>query len=177
MINLKDRLLQIIKQVFVFEDNKKDNSIYPINFISYNGKESIANRLSVYGYNYNPPKDTWGLSFSSQGKESTKFVLFYEMDERKKELKPGEIYIQHPKTGSSIYLKEDGDIVINGKNITINAEENINLNSDELTHNGTNIGDDHIHGPGSYTSPSGPVTLCSGEPKDPTSTECIPSPE
>jgi hypothetical protein len=127
MFNLKNKILQIIKQVFVWRDNKKDDSIYPTNEIEYNGKKSLVNRLSVYGYNYNPPKDTWGLSFSSQGKESTKFVLFYEMDERKKELKPTEICIQHPKKGSSIYLKEDGDIEINTtNNIKINGE-NINL--------------------------------------------------
>jgi phage gp45-like len=172
-MDLKNKIKQLIKQV-VCTITDKDNSTFPKNQVSANKKTSTVNRLSVYGYCYNPPEGTWGFSFNSQSHEATKFVLFNNLDKRKKGLKPGEIAIYHNQTGNYIHLKNDGGIVINSSsNISLNAENNINLSSQNLTHNGINIGDTHVHGAGLVElvnltdSLLQPVTGETDGPKDP----------
>lgn len=147
-MDIKNKIKNIIKQV-VCSLSDKDSSIYPKNQVFANDKTSQVNRWSIYGYCYNPPEQTLGLAFCSQGKESTKFVLFNNPTDRKKELEPGEIAIYHAQSGNYLYLKNDGGIEIkSNSDITLNAENNINLVSDNLTHNGVNIGDTHVHDAG-----------------------------
>jgi hypothetical protein len=153
-LNLKNKILQIIKQVKVSFTNN-DSSVYPKNQVDYNNKTSIVNRLSVYGYSYNPEKDTWGLSFSSQGNEAVKFVLFNEMEKRKKNLKPGEIVIHSPKTNSYIYLKENGSVCIDTSDkILLGSEDEGDLKK-IVTEIFKDLFNNHVHpAPGGTTSPT-----------------------
>jgi phage gp45-like len=172
-MDLKNKIKQLIKQV-VCTITDKDSSTFPKNQVSANKKTSTVNRLSVYGYCYNPPEGTWGFSFNSQSQEATKFVLFNNLDKRKKGLKPGEIAIYHNQTGNYIHLKNDGGIVINSSsNISLNAENNINLSSQNLTHNGINIGSNHVHGAGLLLKDSTGL-LCTGETDGPKDSIIIP---
>lgn len=72
-----------------------------------------------------------------------------------------------------IWLKNDGTIEAKNSNGTITmdpsggVEMNVtsfNVTSPSFTHNGVNVGDDHIHTPGTYSNSGGPVTGVSGEP-------------
>jgi hypothetical protein len=55
------------------------------------------------------------------------------------------------------WLKKNGDLKMKGVNVDIE--------SDTLTHNGTNIGDDHHHAPGTYNIGGTPVVDLSGDPQ------------
>lgn len=153
-MNIKNKFLQIIKQV-VSTLVDSDNSLYPVNQVSYNKKTSKVNRLSVYGLSYNPALDTWGLSFSSQGKESTKYVLFNDLDKKIRGLAAGEVALYNPESKCYIKMKNDGGIEFNA------AGSAINFVSDSLTHNGVNVGDSHKHDAGTIID--GEARACTGK--------------
>jgi len=105
----------MIKQVIITAIND-DTSDFPRAQVFYMGKEGLATRISPYGYCYMPPLDTWGVSWSMRSEESSKVVMFSELEKRLKELQPGEVGIHNPETGSYIKFKENGDIDIESQN-------------------------------------------------------------
>ena len=68
-------------------------------------------------------------------------------------LHDGEIKVKAP----AIIWDISGAAEMNVDSLVINSAGAVSINSASLDHNGTNIGDDHVHG-GSPTAPTGPVS-------------------
>jgi phage gp45-like len=90
-----------------------DTSAYPKGQAVYNGKTTDITRLSPYGLDSNPPKDSWCLLLSSQGQEAVKFGIAADFLNRKKGLQEGEVCLYNTLTESFVFLKANGDIEVN----------------------------------------------------------------
>jgi phage gp45-like len=120
---LFNKILSMIKQaVYYTVDN--DDTAYPKGIEAHDGNTNIRRksgrmdkitsftRMSIYGICSNPPVGSHILLMNSQGRESVKFGFINDFLNRKKNLKEGEVALVNTKTGTSIYLKENGEIDI-----------------------------------------------------------------
>lgn len=132
-------------------------------YVEFLGKEQKVNIFTPYGLMHHPPKDSLSILFALQGQESNIVSMSDHPRIRvKKELKEGEVALGNYLTGSYILFDEEKDLyakiirdikaeivedmIINvDQDISISAQ-NVNISSNTLTHNGTNIGSSHVHG-------------------------------
>jgi len=131
-----------------------DSGDYTFCSVSVLGKEQKALLFNPYGIMSNPPKPSMGVLFSQQGQESNQIAMFDDPKNRPlKNLADGEVAIGNYITGDYAYFDENGDLfasvtrdctIAAARNITMTAV-NVEVTSTTITHNGTNIGDDHVH--------------------------------
>lgn len=106
----------------------KDDSPYPRSFANYNGKSTYYTRLSPYGLDTHPPRDSIVLLLSSQAQESNKYGIASDMLNRFKNLAEHEVVLYNTATKDYVYLKEDGNIEIYANaDIVVNAENDIKV--------------------------------------------------
>lgn len=99
--------------------------------VSFLGKQQRVMLFTPYGIMSSPPASSLTILWSQQGQESNGIGISDDPKNRiLKNLKEGEIALGNYKTGSYILFDENGGCQIV---------------SSSLTHNGTNIGDDHTH--------------------------------
>lgn len=113
-----------IKRAFT-SANVEDSSTYPLIQLACNNKISEAERFSPYGLSSNPKVGSQGIVIKIGGKEEDKFFLSYDPLNRDKNLKPGEVSIGSPDTGSKIKFLENSNIEVYVKNelaLTLNFE-------------------------------------------------------
>jgi len=118
-------VFQIIKQAYLSLAST-DDTTYPQGQATYNEKTTDFVRVSPYGLDSNPPKDSWVLLLSSQGQEAVKFGLISDFLRRKKNLLEGEVVLHNPVTGSFIKLSASGDIEVDTSgNLTATVAGNL----------------------------------------------------
>lgn len=106
------KLFKIIKQAFISAVNS-DGTAYPTAQATYNEKATDVVRLSSYGLCSNPPTGSLALLLSSNGQEAVKYAVIDDMQNRFKNLAEGEVVLFNYETGNYVYLKNDGEILIN----------------------------------------------------------------
>jgi len=129
------RLIRIAKIVKAGDDTGN----FPVQRISYYGKNIGCNILFPYGMHANLPVGSFVTAYSIGGDTENKVGFGGLPQERIKELPEGEVVFFHPITKSKIHFRNNGDIDIesteNGlinitcKNATIEAEENVEVTS------------------------------------------------
>jgi len=92
-----------------------DSEPYPFAQATLSGYAADFTRLSVYGVCSNPPKDSYVLLLNAQGQASLKYGIVNDFLNRKKDLKEGEVALVNTKTGSYIWIKEDGNLELLGE--------------------------------------------------------------
>lgn len=142
--------------------------------VSALGKEQRVLMFSPYGLMHNPPKTSLVLMLQQQGQESNGIGIADDPRNRTlKDLKEGEVALGNYLTSDHMVFK-DGELVelnvgnkftVNAPNVEVNSESavvnsetvdvnattvttvatDVEITSTTLTHNGTNIGDDHEH--------------------------------
>lgn len=133
------KLLQKIKQAFSSNPGN-DSESYPQGQCGFNGKTAKFLRLLPYGISSLEPKDSYVFIINSQGQEALKVGIPSAMQNRKKNLKQGEVAIFNSQTGTYVILYEDGTFEINCSGlidgdveITGNVQIGGNLNVDGNT--------------------------------------------
>lgn len=149
-----------------------NNSILPIQQISYNGKAANALVILPYGVHANIPPDLLAVVLAIDGNAGNKGFIPMSLQGRPKDLAVGEIAIYHPQTAAIIHFKNTGAIEVTTHgdfNITadnLNLTGNLNVSGDtalgaSVTSDGVNIGSTHTH-EGSPTAPDGPQSPTGG---------------
>ncbi len=156
-------LANILKWCSISKTGNDDKN-FAAHQISFLGKVSDAVVISPYGMHSNIPLDSLSLVCSIQGHSANKAILGVTPKDRP-ELKEGEVAIYH-QSGSTIILKDNGDIDLTPGSGVINMSGDANISGDlavsgntalaDVTSNGVNIGSTHTH-TGSPTAPDGPV--------------------
>ena len=117
------------------------------------------------GYSFNVPKDynTEVVMLSVNSDTNQKMVIASLPRDKQRQWPEGTGGVQHPTNADkfvqlsddSIWLKDgkfvlgndqELTITISGGNVTIATGGELDIQSSKLTHNGVNIGSDHVHG-------------------------------
>lgn len=150
------RIFNIIKNLFKIAKvlSVDDSGDFQYANVSFLGKTQKIMVFTPYGLISNPPANSLGLIWSQQGQESNGIGMADDPKTRPlKDLKEGESALVNHVTGDYVYLKENGDLkaIVSG-NVEITASGNatliatsVEITSTTLAHNGTNIGNNHIH--------------------------------
>lgn len=138
------------------------------------GKESTIYVVYPYGFTANAPVNSLCVSWQVSGEESNRVAIADDPQNRPKDLKPGEVVVSNHLTGAEVRFSENGDISITtATDVNISAT-NLNVTGDvaiagdvaitgmNVTHNGTNIGDTHIHSQGNDSN--GDIEVDTGGP-------------
>lgn len=100
------------------------------------GKIQNLRALNIYGISFNPPVNSFGVSFRANNHGDNLFVAVDDPENRFTGLKPGELKIGNYETGAYVHFKEDGSIDIeaaSSKNVTIKG--NLVVQGDIVTNN------------------------------------------
>lgn len=110
--------------------NSKSSKGGRLNNVEYLGSDAQSIMVYQYGIGAHPPQGSLGLTFSVLGSEGNKATIpMAPINISKGDLLPGEVYVSNLLTGSTVLMKENGDI-----NITCNGSLNItSLNSVNIT--------------------------------------------
>lgn len=121
--------------------------------VTYQGKTMKAIDITPYGFFHHTPENGLAVVLSQNGQESNAFAIVDDPDNRTiKNTSAGESGLQNDVTGAFIYLKANGDIVIDApNNVVVNAGGDINANAvGEIT--ATAGGDVTVDAGGSITA-------------------------
>lgn len=116
-----------------------------------------------YGVNYADGMNTEVFLVASSSDTGQKFAIMTIPRDKQRKWEAGKGGIQHPSNpdkaiefgDDGVWIKEGvvflGDdkkikLTINGGNITLETAGDLDFKCGKLTHNGVNIGDDHVHG-------------------------------
>ena len=101
-----------------------EGGTYPIQQATYLDRVSDVFVLFPYGMHGNLPVDQLGLLIDQQGRifMGTSAVGRITVEE-------GEVVFYHPKTNSKIHFKDNGDLDIDAKNVTITTSEDTVINA------------------------------------------------
>jgi len=112
---------------------------------SYLGKTQKIMVFSPYGLMHCPPDNSMVIIVNQGGKESNGIGIADDPKNRTlKGLSKGEVALGNYLTGNYIYFDKDGLCTVVADNVTI-VSTDVEITSDTLTHNGTNVGDSHVH--------------------------------
>ena len=111
------------------------------------GKETTVYVVYPYGLTANAPEGSLCVSWQVSGQESDRVAIADDPQNRPKDLEPGEVVVSNHLTKSEIRFKANGDIDITAPNMNVIGD--LHIVGGSVTHNGTNIGDTHIHSQGS----------------------------
>lgn len=172
---MKSLIKKLIRRCVVVEGIGDDSADYPIQKISYLGKNSNCEVIFPYGMHANLSNDSLPVLLSISGNSENKVVFGGSPQNRIRNLEQDEVVFFHPITKSKIYFKNNGDIDIESTanvnvsttaDVTINAANlnitgNVNITGDldtdgnvsstgTVTNNTVNIGSTHNH---NYVAP------------------------
>lgn len=137
--------------------NTDDTENLPEAQVQYMGKAADVVLVQPYGLTSRPPKNQSLVALLNvQGQEQNRVGIPFCPLLRKKGLSEGEAVLENMLSGSFIYMREDGTIVIEGDKLEINAPlmvvnvPIININGTvSITGgffvNGKNVSDTHTH--------------------------------
>lgn len=149
-------LLQKIKAIFKIARlvSSDDSGNLQQGVFAYMGSTPKGQIFIPYGVLMNPPEGSQVAVFSQNGQESNAIGLASDPKNRTiRNLEPGEYGISNYITGDYLLMKADGTvelttskltIVTGGVTVTID-DNGLAIIGGSVTHNGTTIGDDHIH--------------------------------
>ena len=163
ILNCIKNLFKVAKLLSV--DDSGDLRFYTVSML---GKQQKVLGFTPYGLMTKPPDSSMVLLWSQQGQESNGIGIADDPKNRiLKDLKKGEVALGNYTTTDYLYFDENGNLNVKvSNNLNINVGNNVNIisggdydqtvagNSTEssvnhettsttLTHNGTNVGDDH----------------------------------
>jgi len=152
IINCIKNIFKIAKLLSV--DDTGNLRFYTVSFM---GKQQKVLGFSPYGLMHKPPADSMVLLWSQQGQESNGIGIADDPRNRTlKDLKEGEVALGNYRTGHYIYFDENGLCTVVAKDLKFVIDDSViiqgtdvEITSTTLTHNGTNIGDTHVHSQGS----------------------------
>ena len=119
-----------------------DDSAFPIQQVSYQGKAANVEVVFPYGIHANLlTTKTYCMLFAINNEEENRTVMGHTPSLRPRGLAEGEVVFYHPVTGSQIYFRNNGDIDITindgsddasggNANITITKDLNITVSGD-----------------------------------------------
>jgi len=116
-----------------------DTGNYQTAQVSFLGQTHTVKQLIPYGLYSNSPISSEWIILSLRANPNDKVGIANDYSNRPKNLKEGEVVLYNIKTNTSIKLDSNGDILLNAKNINETAQENIILNFEDATLEGTNI--------------------------------------
>lgn len=128
-------IMNRIKQAFM-KLLSDDSSTYPRATTNYKGKDVQTVRQSVYGVSSNPPKQSLCLLFQVEGMGGVQYGIFDYAQGRFKNLEEGEVQIGNYLTSASIKFDKEGNVIVTvPNNITFNVTGNSTVNTSRLTIN------------------------------------------
>lgn len=111
----------------------KDDKFYPDAQIIFNGTTADCVPIYPYGMHANAPVDSHFILFTLNGQAENKAGIPFNPQLRRKNLKPGEMYVGNDVTGSQVFFDEDGNIIVNCENdetVTIKGASTVNITGD-----------------------------------------------
>lgn len=135
----------MILKGYVSRETQRPDSTYPRAQIKIRGDLAYddATQIEPYGIFGVPPTNTRQITYFPSAYSTDPYFIAYEIENRFKGAKVGEVGIYHPKTQSVIHFKNDGSIEIEAKaklEIKVAGEVNITVNGNvELKANNVNI--------------------------------------
>lgn len=151
-------IIQMLKNIFKIAKllSVDDSENLRFGSVSTLGKTQKVLIFSPYGLMHKPPADSMVLLWSQQGQESNGIGIADDPRNRTlKDLSEGEVALGNYSTSHYIYFDKDGLCTIVSKDLKITVDDSVEIvgtdveiTSSTLTHNGTNIGDSHIHSQG-----------------------------
>ena len=124
---------------------------------TYMGSNPKGQVFIPYGILMNPPIGSQMAVFTQNGNESNAIGLASDPNNRPlKNLEPGEFGISNYLTGDTLLMKADGTVELTTSKLIITTgvvqviidATGLAITGGDVTHNGTTIGDDHIHSQG-----------------------------
>lgn len=124
---MMDKLKTLIKAAM--SGTVTDSGNYRRVNVTYQGKTMQALDVTPYGFFHNPPENSLAIVLSQNGQESNGLAIVDNPNTRTiKDTNPGESGLQNDVTGAFIYLKENGDIVIDAPNdVEVNAVGSVDV--------------------------------------------------
>lgn len=164
IISLIKNLFKIAKLLSV--DDSGNLRFYNVSFMGKSGQKILG--FSPYGLMHNPPVSSMVLLWSQNAQESNGIGMADDPKNRTlKNLKSGEVALGNYETGHYIYFDENGLCTVVAKDLKFQIDDSVTvigtdlefqidnsvtvigtdveITSSTLTHNGTNIGDTHVH--------------------------------
>lgn len=135
----------MIVKGYVSRETQHPDSTYPRAQIRLRGNlvYDDATQLEPYGIFGVPPTNTRQITYYPSAYSTDPYFIPYEIENRFKGAKVGEVGIYHPKTQSILHFKDDGSIEIEAKanlKITVAGDVNITVNGNvELKADNVNI--------------------------------------
>lgn len=115
-------IIELVKSLFT-----KDDGLFQKVRCAFLGKEQDLNVLNFYGISFNPPDESFGVSFSANGYGDERFVAVDRPDLRFKGLEKGEMKIGNYLTGAYVHWKADGSIEIVPNGVPVNIIGNVTV--------------------------------------------------
>lgn len=139
----------------------------------YQGQDgSLGTIITPYGHCSNPPNNSLAFIFSQNGQDSNAVALVDDPKNRFRNLKKGEVAVGNYTTRAKVLFDEGGNVEIDspdadvtitaGRDVVINAADDITINGDNLSFNITGTSTFTIGGT-SITIDSSGITVTSGD--------------
>ena len=146
-------MVNLIKMVKVLLTKEISGKSFLKATCEFFGKQQDLSVLSLYGISFNPPVNSFGVSVSPNGYGDDAFVIIDRPDLRFTQLESGELKVGNYVTGSYVYFKADGTILIKGDvtvDGTVEADNFITSTVSDYnahTHSGVQSGGSNTGGP------------------------------
>ncbi len=133
LIALQTKTRNIVKRGYVTApgNDVNDYAVIQISCLSP-AKTANAELVSPYGLSVNLPKDLQVLTFSVQSHEENKACIGYSQVNRFKNLKPGEVVVGNPSSGSFVKFANDGTIEISSDNDINVVADNVSVTANKV---------------------------------------------
>lgn len=107
-----------------------DAGRYPVQQVSYLGKQGDALIWLPYGVHANIPPDKLAVMLALHGNAEARVALPGSPTDRPASLAEGEVAFYHPPTGSIIHFKANGDIEVTSiKTVKVDAAEDVDVDA------------------------------------------------
>lgn len=124
-----------------------DSGKIPLQQFSSHGKATIGSSWYPFGFHAIADEDSYTLVVTPNANGDEAVHIPTSMTRRPTGGAKGEVYVYHPKSGSYIHMKDNGDIEIKAQNnMSITAPNNIDIeaNGINLTSNTTTLDSNFI---------------------------------
>lgn len=158
----------LVKRGFITKPDK-DAGNYQVSQVNYMGKVCNVEVITPYGLYSNLPTNAIAVIWNVQGQEENRIAIGNTPKTRFKDLKPGEVVVGSPQTLTYAKFKEDGTVIIQGKNnasVTIDMDGNITVDTQgDIAMNATGTlalsseGNMNIHSDGTIAVTGDQITL------------------
>jgi phage gp45-like len=139
------RLKKLIQLVRITAGGLDDKDA-PVQQIEYMGKVASGVMVFPFGFHANVDPDSLGIKLSYNAQPENRAVFPFSFLKRPKHLATGEVVVYHPKTGTKIHFRDNGDI-----DVVANTAKsgNVNITCNDVTVNAA--GDAKIDAVGDVT--------------------------